>query len=168
MTRGSKPFRNVARRRRNIRKTGGVSHSLMCTEPVWRSAGSRNSAKFFDAAGFAHPQAWAQSCQIAAARADRGATMKKTAIGQALICALVGPALLVAVRPPFAQVQSAGQERRQVAQFCAPPDQGGSAPRLYCQGGPAWASQQTAQQNVEPRLDPGTSAPRAAAVPMLH
>jgi hypothetical protein len=46
--------------------------------------------------------------------------MKKTAIRQALICALVGPALLVAVIAAFAQVQSAVQERRQVAQFCAP------------------------------------------------
>lgn len=93
--------------------------------------------------------------------------MKKTAICQALLCALVGPALLVAVSPALAQVQSARQERRQVAQFCAPPDQGGSAPRFYCQGGPAWASQQSAQQNAEPRLDTGTSAPRAAAVPMF-
>jgi hypothetical protein len=66
--------------------------------------------------------------------------MKKTAIRQALICALVGSALLIAVSPAFAQVQSAAQERRQVAQFCAPPDQEGSAPRFYCQGGPAWAS----------------------------
>jgi hypothetical protein len=63
--------------------------------------------------------------------------MKKTAIRRALLCALIGPALLVAVSPAFAQVQSAVQERRQVAQFCAPPDQEGSAPRFYCQGGPA-------------------------------
>ena len=83
--------------------------------------------------------------------------------------ALVGPALLVvAVIPAFAQVQSAVQERRQVAQFCAPPDQEGSAPRFYCQDGPARASHQSAQQNVEPGLDTGTSAPRAAAVPMLR
>jgi hypothetical protein len=61
--------------------------------------------------------------------------MKKTAIRQALICALVGPALLVAVIAAFAQVQSAVQERRQVAQFCAPPDQEGSAPRFYCLDG---------------------------------
>jgi hypothetical protein len=94
--------------------------------------------------------------------------MKKTAIGQALICALVGPALLIAVSPAFAQVQSAAQERRQVAQFCAPPDQEGSAPRFYCQGGPAWASQQSAQQNAEPRLDTGVSSPRTAVVPILH
>jgi hypothetical protein len=94
--------------------------------------------------------------------------MKKTAIGQALICALVGPALLVAVIPSFAQLQSAVQDRRQVAQFCAPPNQEGSAPRFYCQGGPAWASQQSAQQNAEPRLDTCTSSPRAAAVSMLH
>jgi hypothetical protein len=94
--------------------------------------------------------------------------MKKTAIGQALICAVVGPAFLVAVIPAFAQVQSAVQERCQVAQFCAPPDQEGSAPRLYCQGGPGWASHQTAQQNAEPRLDTGTSSPRTAVVPMLH
>jgi len=105
---------------------------------------------------------------MAAAREDQGATMKKTAIGQALMCALVGPALLVAVSPAFAQVQSAVQERRQVAQFCAPPDQEGSTPRFYCQGGPAWASQQSAQQNAEPRLDTGTSSPRAPVVPMLH
>jgi hypothetical protein len=94
--------------------------------------------------------------------------MKKTAIGQALICGLVGPALLVAVIPAFAQVQSAVQERRQVAQFCAPPNQEGSAPRFYCQGGPAWASHQSAQQTAEPRLDTGTSAPRPAAVPMFR
>jgi hypothetical protein len=94
--------------------------------------------------------------------------MKKTAIRQALIRALVGLALLVAVSPAFAQVQSAVPERRQVAQFCAPPDQEGSAPRFYCQGGPAWASHQSAQQNAEPRLDAGTSSPRTAVVPMLH
>jgi hypothetical protein len=94
--------------------------------------------------------------------------MKTTAIRLALICALVGPALLVAVSPAFAQVQSAVQERRQVAQFCAPQDQEGSAPRFYCQGGPAWASHQSAQQNVEPRLDIGTSSPRTEVVPMLH
>jgi hypothetical protein len=93
--------------------------------------------------------------------------MKKTAIRQALIWGLVGPALLVAVSPAFAQVQSAVQERRQVAQFCAPPDQEGSAPRFYCQDGAVWASQQSAQQNVEPRLDTGTSGPRIAAVPMF-
>jgi hypothetical protein len=93
--------------------------------------------------------------------------MKKTAIGQALICGLVGPVLLVAV-PAFAQVQSAVQERRQVAQFCAPPDQEGSAPRFYCQGGSAWASHQSAQQNAEPRLDTGVNSPRTAVVPMLH
>jgi hypothetical protein len=81
--------------------------------------------------------------------------MKKTAIRQALIRALVGPALLVAVIPAFAQ-------------FCAPPDQEGSAPRFYCQSGPAWAAQQSAQQNVEPRLDTGTSSPRTAVVPMVH
>jgi hypothetical protein len=93
--------------------------------------------------------------------------MKKTAIGQAFTCALVGVALLVAVSPAFAQVQSAGQERRQVAQFCAPPDQEGGAPRFYCQGGPAWASQQSAQQNAQPRLDTGTSSPRTAAAPLF-
>jgi len=38
--------------------------------------------------------------------------MKKTAIRQALIYGLVGLALLVAVIPSFAQVQSAVQERR--------------------------------------------------------
>jgi hypothetical protein len=94
--------------------------------------------------------------------------MKKTAIRQALICALVGPALLIAVSPAFAQVQSAVQERRQVALFCAPPDQEGSTPRFYCQGGAAWASHQPAQQNAESRLDTGTSSPRTAVVPMLH
>jgi hypothetical protein len=93
--------------------------------------------------------------------------MKKTAIGQALISGLVGAALLVAVSLAFAQVQSAGPERRQVAQFCAPPDQEGSTPRFYCQGGPAWASQQSAQQNAEARLDTGTSSPRAAAAPLF-
>jgi hypothetical protein len=93
--------------------------------------------------------------------------MKKTTIRQALICALVGPALLVAVSPAFAQVQSAVQERRQVAQFCAPPDQEGNAPRFYCQGGPAWASHQSTQQNAEPRPDAGTSSPRTAVVPMF-
>src|SRR5215831_10553997 len=104
----------------------------------------------------------------AAAGADRGAPMKKTAIRQALICRLVGPALLVAVSPAFAQAQSAVQERHQVAQFCAPPDQEGRAPRFYCQGGRAWASQQSAQQNAEPRLDTGTSSPRTAVVPTLQ
>jgi hypothetical protein len=79
--------------------------------------------------------------------------MKKTAIRQALIYGVVGPALLVAVIPSFAQVQSAVQERRQVAQFCAPPDQEDSAPRFYCQDGRARASHQSAQQNPEPRLD---------------
>jgi hypothetical protein len=49
---------------------------------------------------------------MTAAREDRDATMKKTAIRQALIYGLVGPALLVAVIPSFAQVQSAVQERR--------------------------------------------------------
>jgi hypothetical protein len=93
--------------------------------------------------------------------------MKKTAIGQAFTCALVGVALLVAVSPAFAQVQSAGRERRQVAQFCAPPDQEGSAPRFYCQGGSAWASHQSAQQNAEARLDTGTSSPRTAAAPLF-
>jgi hypothetical protein len=48
---------------------------------------------------------------MAAAREDRGAAMKKTAIGQALISGLVGAALLVAVSLAFAQVQSAVQER---------------------------------------------------------
>jgi hypothetical protein len=94
--------------------------------------------------------------------------MKKTAIGQALVSGLVGAALFIAVSLAFAQVQSAGQERRQVAQFCAPPDQEGSAPRFYCQGGPAWVSQQSGPQNAEARLDTGTNSPRAAAVPMLH
>jgi hypothetical protein len=94
--------------------------------------------------------------------------MKKTAIRQALTCGLVGPALLAAVGPAFAQVQSAVQDRRQVAQFCAPRDQEGSAPRFYCQGGPAWASHQSAQQNAEPRLDTGTRSPPTAVVPMLH
>ena len=93
--------------------------------------------------------------------------MKKTAIGQALISGLVGAALFVAVSLAFAQVQSAGQERRQIAQFCAPPDQEGSAPRFYCQGDPAWASRQTAAQTTEPRLDTGTSFPRTAAIPIL-
>jgi hypothetical protein len=81
--------------------------------------------------------------------------MQKTAIRQALICALVGPALLVAVSPAFAQ-------------FCAPPDREGSAPRFYCLGGPAWASHQSAQQTAEPHLDIGTSSPPTAVVPMLH
>ena len=94
--------------------------------------------------------------------------MKKTTIRQALIWALVGPALLAAVSPAFAQVQSAVQQRRQVAQFCAPPDQEGSAPRFYCQGGPAWASQQSARQNDEPHLDAETSSPRTTVVPILH
>jgi hypothetical protein len=94
--------------------------------------------------------------------------MKKAAIRQALICGLVGPALLVAGSPAFAQVQSTAPERRQVAQFCAPPDQEGSAPRFYCQGGPTWASQQSPQQKAEPRLDSGTSSSGTAVVPMLH
>jgi hypothetical protein len=94
--------------------------------------------------------------------------MNRTAIRQVLIWGLVSSALLAAVIPAFVQVQSVTQERRQVAQFCAPPDQEGSAPRFYCRGVPAWASQQSAQQTTEPRLDTDTSAPRAAAVPMLH
>jgi hypothetical protein len=62
--------------------------------------------------------------------------MKKTAIGQAFTCALVGVALLVAVSPAFAQVQSAGQERRQVAQFCAPPIKGVALPDFTARAAP--------------------------------
>ena len=93
--------------------------------------------------------------------------MNKTAIRQALIRGLVGPALLLAVSSALAQVHSV-QERREIAQFCAPPDQEGSAPRFYCKDGPASASQQNAQQNAEPRLDTDASYPRTAVVPIFR
>jgi hypothetical protein len=61
------------------------------------------------------------------------ATMNKIAIRPAATGGLLGALLLVAsMTGALAQAQSAMHARSHVAQFCAPPEQGGGAPRFYC------------------------------------